>query len=347
MSDGKTGVSAPAAASRGSGGGGLSARQVQIRSLVQALGMLPVLIILAIAFHYLGEERFLTGQNLSIVAQQAAINTVLGAGMTFVILTGGIDLSVGSVLAASAMAALIASLIPDWGMLGIPAALLTGLLFGLINGSLIAFGRLPPFIVTLGSLTAVRGLARLMGSDSTIFNPDLPFAFIGNAVIPVAPGFGIPVLAIIAIVVILVSWFVLRRTVLGIWIYAVGGNQAAARLSGIKVWRILLFVYAVSGLLAGLGGVMSAARLFAANGLQLGQSYELDAIAAVILGGTSFVGGIGSIWGTLIGALIIAVLSNGLTLVGVSDIWQFIIKGLVIIGAVALDRVRLQGSART
>jgi ribose transport system permease protein len=347
MSDGKTGVSAPAAAARGSGGGGLSARQVQIRSLVQALGMLPVLIILAIAFHYLGEERFLTGQNLSIVAQQAAINTVLGAGMTFVILTGGNDLSVGSVLAASAMAALIASLIPDWGMLGIPAALLTGLLFGLINGSLIAFGRLPPFIVTLGSLTAVRGLARLMGSDSTIFNPDLPFAFIGNAVIPVAPGFGIPVLAIIAIVVILVSWFVLRRTVLGIWIYAVGGNQAAARLSGIKVWRILLFVYAVSGLLAGLGGVMSAARLFAANGLQLGQSYELDAIAAVILGGTSFVGGIGSIWGTLIGALIIAVLSNGLTLVGVSDIWQFIIKGLVIIGAVALDRVRLQGSART
>jgi ribose transport system permease protein len=347
MPDGKTGVSAPAAAARGSGGGGLSARQVQIRSLVQALGMLPVLIILAIAFHYLGEERFLTGQNLSIVAQQAAINTVLGAGMTFVILTGGIDLSVGSVLAASAMAALIASLIPDWGMLGIPAALLTGLLFGLINGSLIAFGRLPPFIVTLGSLTAVRGLARLMGSDSTIFNPDLPFAFIGNAVIPVAPGFGIPVLAIIAIVVILVSWFVLRRTVLGIWIYAVGGNQAAARLSGIKVWRILLFVYAVSGLLAGLGGVMSAARLFAANGLQLGQSYELDAIAAVILGGTSFVGGIGSIWGTLIGALIIAVLSNGLTLVGVSDIWQFIIKGLVIIGAVALDRVRLQGSART
>ena len=113
--------------------------------------------------------------------------------MTFVILTGGIDLSVGSILAASAMAALIASLIPDWGMLGIPAALLTGLLFGLINGSLIAFVRLPPFIVTLGSLTAVRGLARLMGSDTTVFNPDLPFAFIGNAVIPVAPGFGIPV----------------------------------------------------------------------------------------------------------------------------------------------------------
>ena len=167
MADGKTepSVSATGAAGVGSGGAGLSARQVQIRSLLQSLGMLPVLIIFAIAFHYLGAERFLTGQNLSIVAQQAAINTVLGAGMTFVILTGGIDLSVGSVLAASAMAALIASLIPGWGMLGVPAALLTGLFFGLINGSLIAFGRLPPFIVTLGSLTAVRGLARLMGGD--------------------------------------------------------------------------------------------------------------------------------------------------------------------------------------
>jgi len=329
------------------GGAGLSARQVQIRSMVQALGMLPVLFILAIAFHYLGDHRFLTSQNLSIVAQQAAINCVLGAGMTFVILTGGIDLSVGSILAASAMGALIASLIEGWGWLGLPAALLTGLFFGLLNGSLIAFGKLPPFIVTLGSLTAVRGLARLMGGDTTIFNPDLAFAFIGNATVPIAPGIGIPVLAIIALVVILVSWYILRRTVLGVWIYAVGGNPAAARLSGIKVWQILLFVYATSGLLAGLGGAMSAARLFAANGLQLGQSYELDAIAAVILGGTSFVGGIGSIWGTLIGALIIAVLSNGLTLLGVSDIWQFIVKGLVIIGAVALDRARMQGSART
>ena len=326
------------------GGAGLSARQVKLRSALQALGMLPVLFILAIAFHYLGEQRFLTAQNLSIVAQQASINTVLGAGMTFVILTGGIDLSVGSILAASAMAALIFSLVPGFGLLGIPAALLTGLGFGLLNGILIAWAKLPPFIVTLGSLTAVRGLARLMGEDTTVFNPELPFAFIGNATVP---GTGVPVLAVIAIVVILLSWYVLRRTVLGVWIYAVGGNPAAARLSGIKVPRILLFVYATSGLLAGLGGVMSAARLFAANGLQLGQSYELDAIAAVILGGTSFVGGIGSIWGTLIGALIIAVLSNGLTLVGVSDIWQFIVKGLVIIGAVAIDRVRLQGSART
>ena len=152
---------------------------------------------------------------------------------------------------------------------------------------------------------------------------------------------------ILAFLVIVLSWLILRRTVLGVHIYAVGGNENAARLSGIKVWRVLLFVYGASGLLAGLGGVMQAARLYAANGSQLGQSYELDAIAAVIVGGTSFVGGIGSIWGTLIGALIIAVLNNGLILLGVSDVWQYIIKGGVIIGAVALDRYRLRGSART
>ncbi len=316
-------------------------RQVKLRVMITALGMLPVLVLLAIGFELLS-GRFLTLNNLSIVMQQASINIVLAAGMTFVILTGGIDLSVGSILAASAMIAVVVSLVPDFGMLGIAAALAMGLACGLANGVLVAYLKLPPFIVTLGSLTAVRGLARLLGDDTTVFNPALPFSFIGNGTV-----LGVPWLAIIAMSVVLLSWFILRRTVLGTWIYAVGGNVDAARLTGIKVPVVLLFVYAISGLLAGLGGVMSAARLYAANGLQLGQAYELDAIAAVILGGTSFVGGVGSIWGTLIGALIIAVLSNGLILVGVSDIWQYIIKGLVIIAAVALDRYRLQGGSRT
>jgi ribose transport system permease protein len=240
------------------------------------------------------------------------------------------------------MLAVLSSTIPGLGLIGIPVAILAGLVLGLMNGSLIAFFNLPPFIVTLGSLTAVRGLARLLGDDKTVFNAQLPFAFIGNGSV-----LGIPWLVIIAFAVVVLSWLVLRRTVLGVHIYAVGGNQDAARLSGIKVWAVLLFVYGASGAMAGLGGAMSAARLYAANGLQLGQSYELDAITAVILGGTSFVGGIGSIWGTLVGALIIAVLSNGLILIGVSDVWQYVIKGLVIIGAVALDRYRLQGSART
>ena len=193
----------------------------------------------------------------------------------------------------------------------------------------------------------MRGLARLFGNDTTVFNSDLSFAGIaGNFSVPVL-GVGLLARASSRIVVVAVSWFILRRTVLGVHIYAVGGNPAAARLSGIKVWFVLLFVYGTSGLLSGLAGLMQAAQLQSANGLQLGTGYELDAIAAVILGGTSFVGGVGSVIGTLIGALIIAVLANGLILAGVSDVWQYIIKGLVIIGAVALDRLRNQGGART
>ncbi|RXT45702.1 ABC transporter permease subunit [Bradyrhizobium betae] len=323
-------------------------KRQRTRAIVRAVGMLPVLLLLCIGFHVLSDGRFFTGQNIGIVVQQSAVNTVLAAGMTFVILTGGIDLSVGSILAASAMAGLIVSKFADFGPLWLPVAVLTGAVFGILNGALIALLRLLPFIVTLGSLTAVRGAARLLGADTTVFNPSVPYAFIGNGALTLIPGIvSIPWLWVIALLVILVSWLVLKRTVLGVHIYAVGGNESAARLAGIKVWAVLIFVYGVSGLLAGLGGAMQAARLYAANGLQLGQSYELDAITAVILGGTSFVGGIGSIWGTLVGALIIAVLSNGLILIGVSDVWQYVIKGLVIIGAVALDRYRLQGSART
>jgi ribose transport system permease protein len=324
-------------------------------STLQAFGMLPILILLGLVFQFFSglqqsgsvataftDGRFVSLQNLSIVAAQASINTVLAAGMTFVILTGGIDLSVGSILAASAMLGLIVSLLPNYSFLGFETCLVTGLVLGLANGALVAFLRLPPFIVTLGSLTAVRGIARLFSSDRTVFNSALGFAFIGNQTF-----YGIPLLTVIAFAVIVASWFILKRTVLGVRIYALGGNGDAARLAGIKVPLVLMFVYGISGLLAGLGGAMSAARLFAANGVQLGQSYELDAIAAVILGGTSFVGGTGSIWGTLVGALIIAVLSNGLILTGVSDIWQYIIKGLVIIGAVALDRYRLAKTARS
>ena len=320
--------------------------------LLRSLGMLPVLVVLSVLIHLAelhvnGEARFFEAQNLSIVAQQASVNAVLATGMTFVILTGGIDLSVGSILAAAAMVGLLVS--QTAGMWGLAGALGAGALFGLLNGAAVAMLRLPPFIVTLGSLTAVRGLARLLGNDTTVFNPELPFAFIGNGtladLLPFAPP--VPWLVVIAALTTVAAWLILRRTVLGLHIYAVGGSEAAARLTGIKVWAVLLFVYAVSGLLAGLGGAMQAARLYAANGIQLGQSYELDAITAVIVGGTSFVGGIGSIWGTLIGALVIAVLNNGLILLGVSDVWQYIIKGGVIIGAVALDRYRLRGSMRT
>lgn len=311
-----------------------ASRRETMRAWLRLSGILPELVLLCIGFE-LASGRFLSVGNLSIVMQQASINAMLAAGMTFVILAGGIDLSVGSILALAAVVAVGATLTPGLAWAAIPLALLAGAACGLVNGSLIAWLGLPPFIVTLGALTAVRGVARLAAGDSTVFNSDLPFSVIGNGTL-----LGVPWLVVIAFLVILLSWVILRRTVLGTWIYAVGGNAEAAALAGIKVPLVLLFVYATSGLLAGLGGVMSAARLYAANGLQLGQAYELDAIAAVILGGTSFVGGIGSVWGTLIGALIIAVLSNGLILLGVSDIWQYIIKGGVIILAVAIDKLR-------
>lgn len=313
---------------------------IDLRGAFKTFGMLPVLVLVCVVFE-LATDRFLTARNLAIVAQQASINIVLATGMTFVILTGGIDLAVGSVLALSAVTAVATSLTPA-ADLAIPLALLAGLALGVANGSLVAFLRLPPFIVTLGGLTAIRGFARLLGHDTTVFNPKLPFSWIGQGTI-----LGIPWLVVIALAVVATSWVVLKRTVLGLRIYAVGGNPDAARLAGIKVWVVLLFAYGVSGLLSGLGGVMAASRTLSANGAQLGLGYELDAIAAVILGGTSFVGGIGSILGTLVGALLIAVMSNGLVLTGVPEVWQFIIKGGVIIGAVALDRFRNSDTART
>jgi ribose transport system permease protein len=303
------------------------------RNLLQVAGILPILVIICILFTVL-TPNFLTPGNAVNILRQASINIVLATGMTFVILTGGIDLSVGSILGVSAVVAVIVSLWPALGWFAIPAALLVGLLLGILNGSLIAFLDLPPFIVTLGTLTALRGAAYLVANGTTVINRDLNFAWIGNNYL--GP---LPWLVLIALLTVFVSWFVLRQTVLGVQIYAVGGNQRAARLTGIKVNQVLLFVYGVSGLLAGLAGVMSASRLYSATGM-LGNGYELDAIAAVILGGTSFTGGIGTIWGTLLGALIIAVLNNGLTLLNMSFFWQLVVKGLVIIIAVMIDRLR-------
>ncbi|MFV0322385.1 MAG: ABC transporter permease subunit [Alphaproteobacteria bacterium] len=310
-------------------------RKLQIKGILEVLGILPVLILLYLFFYYLSPDRFGTMNNFwNILRTASTYNIVLAAGMTFVILTGGIDLSVGSVLGATAVVAVVVSLIPSMGWAAIPAALLVGLLIGAFHGSMVAYLGMPPFIVTLGSLSIWRGAAYLFADGTSQINNNLPYAFLGNA--SIGP---IPVLVIIAFSVVLIAWFVLRRTVLGNWIYAVGGNPTAARLTGIPVKFVLIFAYSVCGLMAALGGVLQSSRLYSANG-KLGEAYELDAIAAVILGGTSFVGGQGSVIGTLFGALIIAVLNNGLTILQVSYFWQLVIKGLVIIIAVLIDRLR-------
>jgi len=308
------------------------------KNFIQVAGILPILVAICVIFS-LVTPNFLSLGNFINVIRQASINIVLATGMTFVILTGGIDLSVGSILGVTAVVGVLVSLVPGLGWFAVPAALIAGVFLGLLNGSLVAYLGLPPFIVTLGSYTALRGVAYLVANGTTVINRNLNFAWVGNNY--VGP---IPWLVIIAFLAVLASWFILRRTVLGRHIYAVGGNIRAARLTGIKVSRVLLFVYGVSGLLSGLGGIMSASRLYSATGM-LGQGYELDAIAAVILGGTSFTGGIGTIWGTLLGALIIALLNNGLTLMNVSFFWQLVVKGLVIIIAVTIDKVRTGSSA--
>jgi ribose transport system permease protein len=305
-------------------------------SLIQLAGMLPVLILICILFAVL-TPNFLTENNIINVVRQASINIVLAAGMTFVILTGGIDLSVGSVLGLTAVIAVVVSLIPSLSWAAIPAALLAGLVIGVLTGMIVAYLGLPPFIVTLGTYTAIRGAAYLAAGGTTVINSQINFAWIGNGYL--GP---VPWLVIIALITIAVSAFILHGTVLGVHVYAVGGNAQAARLTGIPVPFVLIFVYGVSGLLSGLGGAMSASRLYSAQG-QLGIGYELDAIAAVILGGTSFSGGIGNVFGTLVGALIIAVLNNGLTLLNVSFYWQLVIKGLVIVLAVTLDKLRTRG----
>nr|WP_321272216.1 ribose ABC transporter permease [uncultured Tolumonas sp.] len=313
-------------------------KKFTLHKVIQSVGILPVLILIFIGFSLM-TPNFATESNIMNIVRQSSINTVLAAGMTFVIITGGIDLSVGSILGSTAVMAMVTSLHPSLGMLSIPVALMGGLLMGTLNGVMVAYIGLPPFIATLGTYTALRGAAYLLADGTTVINNNISFEWIGNSYLG-----SIPWLVVIGFVVIALCWFILRKTTLGMHVYAVGGNANAARLTGIKVGMVLTFVYAMSGLLAGLGGIMSASRLYSANG-NLGVGYELDAIAAVVLGGTSLSGGIGTITGTLIGALIIAAMNNGMTLMGVSYFWQLVIKGCVIIIAVLIDKYRTRKHA--
>jgi len=311
------------------------------RVLFERLGMLPVLLLMIVLFYALtlyfsedGTSNFLTTDNTMNVLRQVAINLVLAAGMTFVILTAGIDLSVGSVLAVSAVLGMLVSLPGAAPAMALPTFLAAGLAAGLLNGAMVAYFNLNPFVVTLGTMTALRGAAYLFADGTTVLNSNIGFAWLGNG-----DFLRVPWLIWVAAAVVLVSWFILRKTIFGLHVYAVGGNPQAARLTGIKVPLVLLSVYALNGLFCGVAGAMSASRLFGANG-NWGSGYELDAIAAVVLGGTSLAGGVGSIWGTVVGALIIGVMNNGLTILGLSSFWQYVAKGAVIVLAVLLDRWR-------
>ena len=285
-----------------------------------SLVMLATLVILM----SLTSKEFLTLNNLTNVARQVSIFAIIGTGMTFVIITGGIDLSVGSQLALTGCVAM--TIIDKTN-----GDFLVGAICGAANGITVSRFRVPPFIATLAGLTVFRGLSLVITNGLPIIKFEGSFRFIGQGVIA-----GIPVPVIIMVIVVIVMQLVLSRTAFGAYIYSVGGNEEAARLSGIKVAWVKFWAYVLCGFLSGLSGMILMARLSSAQPA-VGEGFELDAIAAVVLGGTSLMGGRGAVWSTLIGALVIGILSNGMNLMGVHSHYQLVAKGVLIVLAVMLD----------
>ncbi|ADB37099.1 ABC transporter permease [Spirosoma linguale] len=276
--------------------------------------------------------KFLTVQNLMIIVTQVSINALLAFGVTFVIIAGGIDLSIGSMVAVTGVVA--ASFAhPDTYPVAVPIGmgLLAGLLFGAFNGFVITRSKVPPFIVTLGTMTIGRGLALIVSKGRPVSNLSDSFNFLGGGKI-----LGIPTLIIILVILFVVCSILLKRTVLGRYIYAVGGNEQAAKASGIQLNRVKMVVYTLCGGLAALAGILLTSRITTGQP-NAGTGFELDAIAAAIIGGTSTSGGTGTMTGTLIGALLIGVISNGLDLLNVTSYYQQVVMGVIIIGAVVLD----------
>lgn len=280
----------------------------------------------------LSTPKFFTLSNLITIGTQVSINALLAFGVTFVIITGGIDLSLGSIVAVTGViAATFAH--PDTYPVIVPvlAGLAGGLATGAFNGLVITKSKVPPFIVTLGTMTIGRGLALILSKGRPVSNLSDAFNFIGGGNIA-----GIPFPIIILIVAFIICSIILNKTILGRYMYAVGGNEPAARASGIQVSKVKIWVYSLSGLLSALGGILLTARITTGQP-NAGAGFELDAIAAAIIGGTSTAGGTGTMTGTLIGALLIGVISNSLDLLNVTSYYQQVVMGAIIIGAVVLD----------
>lgn len=303
-----------------------------IKAFLANNGALVGLVILCLGL-FIATPNFLTVPNLTNVGIQVSTIAVMAFGLTFVIVAAGIDLSVGSVAALSAMASsywVTTANLPD--SLAIVIGLLVGALCGWVTGVMSAFGKLPTFIASLAMLTIVRGLTLVISDGRPIATGD-SVSWLGSDI-----GF-MPVPILILIVSALIAGFVLNYTVIGKNAFAVGGNTEAARLSGIPVKRVLVTVFVISGVFAAMSGMILAGRLDSAQPT-LASGYELDAIAAVVIGGSSLAGGVGRISGTLIGALVLAVIRNGLNLLSVSAFWQQVVIGLVIALAVGFDVIR-------
>lgn len=304
------------------------------------------LIVLIIVFS-IASPNFLQFRNITGILLATAVNGILALGVTFVIITAGIDLSIGTVMTFSAV--MTGVFITRWGfdpLLGVLCGVLSGSFAGMINGVVIAKMKVPPFVATLGMMYMAKGLALIIAELRPIYFNDVPgFSTIatGSVVGSILPDFNIPNAVMIMFIAAIVGSFILFKTILGRYTFALGSNEEATRLSGVNVdlWKIA--VYTLSGTFAGLAGVVIAARLNSAQPA-LGQGYELDAIAAVVIGGTSLSGGEGSVLGTIIGAFVISVLTNGLRILSVPQEWQIVVTGVIIIVAVYFDMVRRRRS---
>lgn len=303
------------------------------RESKQLLSTFSALFVLGLAFTFLSPY-FLSVNNLLTVATQTAIIAIIAIGQTYVMITTGIDLSIGSNIALSGMLAGIAMTngFPVWA--AILVGLASGCVVGLLNGAMISYGKIPPFIATLCTMMAMRGVSLTLTQGIPISSLPKSFTFMGTGSLA-----GIPVPVILMVALTIVFGFVLAKTKLGRHVYAVGSNEDAARLSGVDTKRVLIKVYVISGFLAAFAGLVMAARIVSAQPAA-GDGYELDAVASSVIGGTSTLGGEGMIGGTFLGAFIIGILRNGLNLVGVSPFIQKIVIGVVIGGSVFLDRIK-------
>lgn len=305
------------------------AKQVLSR-LKSLIGLALLVLVLSLL-----SPHFLTTENLLNITRQVAVNAILATGMTFVIISAGIDLSVGSVLALSGCVMAIALNAGVGIFPGILLAVGVGSLCGLANGFMTGYLRVPPFIATLGMMSVARGLALVVTGGYPIFELPEGFSYLGTGYLWDV----LPVSLLFTFLVLVAAHFVLTRMKLGRYVYVIGGNEEAAVLSGVNVRATKMLIYTICGFLAGLASVVFVSRLNSAQPTA-GIAYELDAIAATVIGGTSLFGGVGSIGGTVIGALIMGVLRNGLNLLNVSSFWQQVVIGVVIITAVYVDQLR-------
>lgn len=311
-----------------------------VRIIRGNLGILIGLCIMCIGLSIISDS-FATTTNIFNVMRQISTNVFLACGMTMVILIGGIDLSVGSIIAVSGC--LCAGLITNNGLpswLAIVIAITVGTLIGALNGFIIANTKIPPFIVTLAMMNVGRGCARIYTKATTILVDDKLFTWIGSGRL-----FGkIPVQVVFMLIVIVITAIILNRTKFGRNIYAVGDNPQAAVYSGINSKKVMFLVFTLSGLFAACAGILSASRTFSGQ-FSVGDGAEMDAISAVVLGGTSMTGGVGRISGTVIGCLVIGVLNNGMNLMGIDSSWQYVVKGIVVLVAVYIDYIKKERSS--